>query len=161
MINEDYTITEVCPHCENEITMQWSVEEFGYTAYCPVCGKRLMLCSACHDDTDSCNYDSNSDSCKFNCKTADQKDNEPLTIDELKQMQGKPVWVISTRYFYDTRGMWDIIDTIHERGVIFCRYRSDLMFESYNRRDKNGKLLINSWVAYRQEHGKNKENENG
>lgn len=63
----NYEITEVCPHCENEITMQWSVEELGYKAYCPVCGKRLMLCSACHDDTGGmCDYDIKTDSCKFN-----------------------------------------------------------------------------------------------
>lgn len=62
-----YEITEVCPHCENEITMQWNVEELCYKAYCPVCGKRLMLCSACHDDTGGmCDYDSKTDSCKFN-----------------------------------------------------------------------------------------------
>lgn len=26
-------ITEVCPHCEIEITMQWNVEESGYKAW--------------------------------------------------------------------------------------------------------------------------------
>lgn len=145
MINEDYTITEVCPHCENEITMQWSVEEFGYMAYCPVCGKQLMLCSACHDDTDSCNYDSNSDSCKFHCKT-----DEPLTIDELKQMEGKPVWIISTDYFGDFRGMWDIVDRADEGKIDFSR-SWDMYWTNYNHRDEGGKLFKNSWVAYRQE----------
>lgn len=62
MINE---ITEVCPHCENEITMQWNVSESGYKAYCPVCGKRLMLCTACHDDGYACDYDTDTDSCRF------------------------------------------------------------------------------------------------
>ena len=57
-----------CPHCENEITMQWSIKESGYKAYCPVCGKRLMLCTACHDDTGVCDYDTKSDDCKFNRK---------------------------------------------------------------------------------------------
>ena len=65
---ESNEITEVCPHCENEITMQWRVEELGYKAYCPVCGKRLLLCSACHDDTGSCDYDIKSNDCKFNRK---------------------------------------------------------------------------------------------
>lgn len=40
----EYIVIEVCPHCENEIEMRWSVEEFGYKAFCPVCGNRLMLC---------------------------------------------------------------------------------------------------------------------
>ena len=64
---EENEITEVCPHCENEITMQWSIKESGYKAYCPVCGKRLMLCTACHDDTGNmCDYDIKTNSCKFN-----------------------------------------------------------------------------------------------
>jgi hypothetical protein len=152
MINEDYIITEVCPHCETEITMQWSVEEFGYMAYCPVCGKRLMLCSACHDDSGFCDYDSNSDSCKFNRKAVDQKDDEPLTIDELKQMEGQPVWIIGSPYnFLDVRGMWDIIEKANEWGFYFSRSLDNFMLDNYNRRDKGGKLFINSWVAYRQE----------
>ena len=61
----EYEITEVCPHCENEITMQWDVSELGYKAYCPVCGKRLMLCTACHEDGYACDYDTDTDSCRF------------------------------------------------------------------------------------------------
>ena len=64
--NFENEITEVCPHCENEITMQWNVKESGYMAFCPVCGKRLMLCSACHDDGYACDYETETDSCRFN-----------------------------------------------------------------------------------------------
>lgn len=45
-------VTEVCPHCETEVTFAWDVEEFGYNAFCPVCGKRLMMCSQCCDNCD-------------------------------------------------------------------------------------------------------------
>ena len=77
---EENEITEVCPHCESEITMQWSVEESGYKAYCPVCGKRLMLCSACHDDTgDMCDYDIKTNSCKFNPHCASVSDTKKET----------------------------------------------------------------------------------
>ena len=65
MNNAFNEITEVCPHCESEITMQWSIKESGYKAYCPVCGKRLMLCTACHDDGYACDYDTDTDSCRF------------------------------------------------------------------------------------------------
>lgn len=41
------TVTEVCPHCENEIEMVWNVNDRGYKAFCPVCGQRLMLCDEC------------------------------------------------------------------------------------------------------------------
>ena len=60
-------VTEVCPHCESEITMQWDVYTYGYKAYCPHCGGRLMLCTACHDDNGgSCDYDSGTDTCRYN-----------------------------------------------------------------------------------------------
>ena len=63
----DYMVTELCPHCNTEITMRWSVEEFGYKAYCPVCRKRLMLCSECQrgEGSKPCDYDSESGSCRF------------------------------------------------------------------------------------------------
>ena len=62
-----YTVTEVCPHCENEIEMRWSTEAFGFKAFCPVCGKRLMLCDECrHSNCGECDYDSRTDTCKHN-----------------------------------------------------------------------------------------------
>ncbi len=49
-----YFVTEYCPHCDTESTLMWSVEEHGYEIYCPVCGKKIMLCSMCghHNDCD-------------------------------------------------------------------------------------------------------------
>lgn len=48
--------------------MNWDVNKQGYQAFCPVCGKRLMLCSECLDAEDNtargmCDYDSDTDSC--------------------------------------------------------------------------------------------------
>lgn len=64
----EYIVIEVCPHCENEIEMRWSVEEFGYKAFCPVCGNRLMLCDECQHGEGAipCDYDKDTDSCRFN-----------------------------------------------------------------------------------------------
>lgn len=39
--------TEMCPHCQNEVTVQWNVEKDGYELYCPYCGFPIMLCSMC------------------------------------------------------------------------------------------------------------------
>lgn len=39
--------TEMCPHCQNEVTVQWNVEKDGYELYCPYCGFPVMLCSMC------------------------------------------------------------------------------------------------------------------
>lgn len=62
-------ITEVCPHCENEITMIWDTETLGFHAICPVCGKRLMLCDECQHtvcedgEPHNCDYDRITDRC--------------------------------------------------------------------------------------------------
>ena len=66
------TVTEFCPNCETEIEMCWNVKVLGYKAYCPVCGERLMLCDECRHPNgefcDNCDYDSKTDSCKYNRK---------------------------------------------------------------------------------------------
>lgn len=47
-------ITEACPNCEKEITVNWDVKKDGYKTICPNCGKTLMLCSACLDSDSHC-----------------------------------------------------------------------------------------------------------
>lgn len=49
-----YEVTEVCPHCEREITLNWDVEADGYQIFCPECGKAVMLCSMC--DRSPCDW---------------------------------------------------------------------------------------------------------
>ena len=41
--DESPEVTEICPHCKSEIILRWDVKDRGYKAYCPVCGKRLIL----------------------------------------------------------------------------------------------------------------------
>lgn len=63
---DNHEVTEVCPHCDSEVTMIWNVAERGLKAFCPVCGKRLMLCSECPATTErgaACDYDSKTDTC--------------------------------------------------------------------------------------------------
>lgn len=62
-----YIITETCPHCENEVEMFWNMDERGFKAFCPVCGKRLMLCDEClHTGKGQCDYNNDTDSCRHN-----------------------------------------------------------------------------------------------
>ena len=62
-----YIITETCPHCESEIEMIWNTDERGFKAFCPVCGKRLMLCDEClHMGKGQCDYSNDTDSCQHN-----------------------------------------------------------------------------------------------
>ena len=52
--DREYIVTEVCPHCEAEVEMRWNVAADGYKAFCPHCGKRLMLCDACQHPEGKC-----------------------------------------------------------------------------------------------------------
>ena len=58
---------EVCPYCEREARLMWDVRKDGYRAYCPHCGKPLMLCNECYWRTgqyvDDCDYDGTG--CRF------------------------------------------------------------------------------------------------
>lgn len=66
-----YTVTEVCPHCGNEIEMTWDTDTDGFRAFCPHCGKRLMLCDECrHAGCGPCDYDSATDTCRHNKEQA-------------------------------------------------------------------------------------------
>ena len=68
--DREYIVTEVCPHCEAEVEMRWNVAADGYKAFCPHCGKRLMLCDACQHPEDkcveNCDYNSETDTCRHN-----------------------------------------------------------------------------------------------
>lgn len=63
-----YLVTEVCPHCESEVEMRWNTDTMGYKAFCPVCGKRLMLCDECRhtEGMPGCDYNSHLDCCRNN-----------------------------------------------------------------------------------------------
>lgn len=68
-----FIVTEICPHCESEIQMRWNTDERGFKAFCPVCGKRLMLCDECRHTPDEkcpdggiCDYNGQTDSCRHN-----------------------------------------------------------------------------------------------
>ena len=59
-------VMETCRHCKSEIEMRWDTGKLGFSAFCPVCGRRIMLCGACRraGDADLCDYGSGTDSCK-------------------------------------------------------------------------------------------------
>ncbi len=96
-----YTVTECCPHCESEIEMRWNTDTQGFKAFCPVCGKRLMLCDECTHAKDSrgCDYDSRSDSCYFNL---------PVKADETILRVETPLGALIARRTYgpDNPGIW-------------------------------------------------------
>lgn len=66
--NDDSTceVTEICPHCENEVTMTWNTDTDGFKAVCPHCGGRLMLCDECRHTKGVCDYCRETDTCRMN-----------------------------------------------------------------------------------------------
>ena len=66
----EHIVVERCDHCGNDIEMSWDTEKLGYKAYCPVCGKLLMLCDECMHRTGECvvdcDFNSITGTCKFN-----------------------------------------------------------------------------------------------
>ena len=71
---EPHFITVYCSECERETTMQWDIEQDGFKAYCPYCGKRLMMCSYC-DHLENCDYDKDTDTCRYNNPQKDGAEN--------------------------------------------------------------------------------------
>lgn len=57
--NDRNTVVEVCAFCGVENEMVWDIDEFGYEAFCPVCGNKMMLCDECMHSEDELNENGN------------------------------------------------------------------------------------------------------
>lgn len=74
--------------------------------------------------------------------------NEPLTVDELLEMDKEPVWTVGVSYTKDgTFSMWDIIESVNENGIHFGYSDEFLEWWSYGLKKMDGNLL--GWLAYR------------
>lgn len=59
---ETVETTEICPECETEV----EVKSDTLRAECPVCRRKLMLCSVCRTvRKGDCDYDTATDTCRF------------------------------------------------------------------------------------------------
>lgn len=64
--SHDCMIVELCPNCMNEIEMRWDTDVQGFKAFCPVCGKCLMLCDEClRNRKGRCSHYGGTDGCEF------------------------------------------------------------------------------------------------
>ena len=79
------TIVEYCSECDTENEFRWDVEIDGYKAYCPHCGKALMLCDerVHSDDTPA------------KCNVADSIGECVRAIEEAEKKWKKPVKILS------------------------------------------------------------------
>ena len=65
--------------------------------------------------------------------------NPPLTLEELREMDGKPVWIVGVSAINNFKGHWDICDWRTERSVLFPYCMESPGLDLYG--------LI--WLAYR------------
>lgn len=65
--------------------------------------------------------------------------NKHLTLEELQEMDGKPVWVVGVSSIGHFNGHWDICDW--ENG--------DVVFFPYCMESPDISLYGNTWLAYR------------
>jgi len=65
--------------------------------------------------------------------------NDPLTLEELREMDGQPVWVVGVSKVNNFKGHWDICEWDGDEGVIF----------PYCGETPDTDLLGTSWFAYR------------
>ena len=74
----------ICPYCGNLISYNSYFDAF----YCPKCGGFFKQATVveCNDL------------------------NEPLTLDELREMDGEPVWVV----YGEDAGMWALVEVCEE-----------------------------------------------
>ncbi len=137
-----YIVTEMCPHCESEVEMRWDTDKLGFKAFCPVCGERLMLCDECRhtEEPSPCDYGVTGDGCWRNPPKSTLID-IPLTLEELREMDGEPVWVCEPN---GTNGVWGLVDLeyqmvrLHGGGLAI-----------WENNDK-------SWLAYRRKPGEDR-----
>lgn len=126
----DYdTVVELCPNCSHEVEMRWDTKEDGYKAFCPYCGKELMLCDECQhredggEFTNDCDHDSKTGDCRFkdneyeyildfaNSGTFDYEDNT-----ELKTL--RVLWTaycLHKNYDVDTASYDSVLSEIFDR----------------------------------------------
>lgn len=76
--------------------------------------------------------------------------NAPLTLEELRGMEGEPVWTVGVSYTPDgSWAMWDIIEKVDEDGIEFGYSTEGREWWNYNLRGSDGKLCGCAWCVYR------------
>lgn len=118
-MNDGIEVTEYCPHCDREVTVQWDVNEDGYQIYCPNCGKIIMLCSMC-DARDGAICDWTKKGCKHSGKRYSMNDGWIPVDERLPEKNEYFVETSSDKDFpngyykrLEVAYMTDIIEYVH------------------------------------------------
>jgi Lar family restriction alleviation protein len=71
-----------------------------------------------------------------------EPENKPLTLDELRQMDGEPVWIVTTEDPQNNPPAWEIIYEVSAHGVYMRRGDNPDDFGAFE-------LYGKTWLAYR------------
>lgn len=55
-ITSEYDYEEQCPYCGNVIPIVFDINEKCLEITCPMCGKKIMICTACIDWNNACDW---------------------------------------------------------------------------------------------------------
>ena len=133
-------VTEVCPDCGMENTIEWNVVKQGYQAFCPNCGQPLMLCSECMVDKDFCDWSNDTCLCyrmveKFwknfeDVLFEEDKDGRLILSDDCRFMIGTRE-VVTFHSGTDREEIWHWFDNHHPKGIVH------LLNEKEEKREQN------------------------
>lgn len=154
--NQDFSksignrVTEYCPHCNEEITLEWDVTEHGYQAFCARCGRKLMLCSECLYKEDLCDWSEETGYCYRQIEQL-WKDLEQIIFKEDEEYRlvlaqdykiallaafedgrrSKEQTLICFPEGTDREEIWKWYDKNHPKGIEYLLYGEDRKKQTY------------------------------
>lgn len=143
-------VTEYCPHCNEEIILEWDVKEKGYQAFCARCGRKLMLCSECLYEEDLCDWSEETGYCYRQIEQL-WKDLEQVAFkedEEYRLVLDQEYRIALLADFEDGRRLkernlicfpegtdreeiWKWYDKNHPKGVAYLLYGEDRKKQTY------------------------------
>ena len=134
-----------CSLCGQEALAEYGRHTYIKSNYCPNCGAEITRFSE-HEAVATWNRRAQPERCEIaeyvegcdECLFCAQPENKPLTLDELREMDGEPVFIVTKH-----GANWDIVNVSKEDGgpypVYFQRYGRGLQENGYGK----------TWLAYR------------
>lgn len=111
-----------CPFCKGEVELEPDRDAAAYWVNCPKCGASGPICQTAKEAVEKWEHRA-------------EPPNAPLTLDELRQMDGEPVWIHAPEI--PQRQGWAIVEGFDDEAM-YIAY-AELTLDGY------GKY----WWAYR------------
>ncbi len=115
-----------CPFCGGNKISVWDKSRYDVCVRCDKCDAQTDWLPTISDAITA-----------WNNRT---QPNEPLTLEQLKRMDGEPMWTVTNGV--EGSGRWEIVDSVNDKYIRLCNPAD----ESYDcESDTYGK----TWLAYR------------